>query len=333
MPSSRSPLLAVIIPVYKVEPYLRQCLDSVCGQTYTNLKIILVDDGSPDASGAICDEYAAKDPRITVIHQENGGPSKARNAGLRLVGDCRYVAFMDSDDLLELDIYAQCVSLLEADPQIDLVQFAYRTFGPGIDQVFATEDVVITSPDICRNYANGSLTKNPISASLCNKVYRASLCQGLSFREGYQWEDVPYNMEVLYRAQKVQLLSRTGLHYRKEREGAITQGSGFSSLPMLYDNLEDLLDRYQEDPLFRQYASVLLVTHLWSGCKDLARFPEAYQEYGASYFAFVKQARKHPLPKLFSKSSTYYKRLLFLYMPKLYVDIYTWLSNRRKAKS
>ena len=96
--------VSVIIPVYKTEPYLRKCVDSVVNQTYRNLEIILVDDGSPDGCGAICDEYASKDDRVKAIHQENGGASRARNAGLDVAtGD--YVGFVDSDDWIEPDMY------------------------------------------------------------------------------------------------------------------------------------------------------------------------------------------------------------------------------------
>lgn len=95
-------LISVIVPIYKVQPYLKKCVDSIVNQTYKNLEIILVDDGSPDNCGVICDEYAKKDQRIRVIHKENGGLSDARNAGLDIMqGD--YVAFVDSDDWLPLD--------------------------------------------------------------------------------------------------------------------------------------------------------------------------------------------------------------------------------------
>ena len=103
--TNQNPLISVIVPVYKVEKYLHRCVDSILVQTYTNLEIILVDDGSPDRCGAICDEYAAKDSRIRVIHQENGGLSAARNAGLDVCSG-EYIAFVDSDDWLDPEMYA-----------------------------------------------------------------------------------------------------------------------------------------------------------------------------------------------------------------------------------
>ena len=105
-------LLSVIVPVYKVEPYLHRCIDSIRNQTYKNLQIILVDDGSPDNCGKICDEYAELDARIIVVHQKNGGASAARNKGLRYaVGD--YVAFVDSDDWIASTMYETLVRMIE----------------------------------------------------------------------------------------------------------------------------------------------------------------------------------------------------------------------------
>ena len=103
----RTPLISVIIPVYNVEKYLRRCLDSVIAQTYQNLEIICVDDGSIDDSGKICDQYAVRDARIKVIHQENQGLSAARNRGLD-AAEGEYIAFVDSDDYILEDMYKRC---------------------------------------------------------------------------------------------------------------------------------------------------------------------------------------------------------------------------------
>lgn len=99
-----SPLISVIVPVYKVEEYLARCVDSILGQTYRNLEILLVDDGSPDRCGEICEEYAARDTRIRVIHKENGGLSSARNAAID-VAQGEYLGFVDSDDWIEPETY------------------------------------------------------------------------------------------------------------------------------------------------------------------------------------------------------------------------------------
>ncbi len=100
MPINATPLISVIVPVYNAEDYLRYCVDSILQQSYTNLEVILVDDGAKDSSPAICDEYATQDSRVTVIHQENGGIAKAQNTGLDAAHG-EYIAFSDNDDILD----------------------------------------------------------------------------------------------------------------------------------------------------------------------------------------------------------------------------------------
>ena len=110
----KGPLISVIIPIYRTEKYLHRCLDSVISQTYTNLEIILVDDGSPDNCGKICDEYAAKDKRVRVIHQANQGLPGARNTGLEIATG-EYIGFVDSDDYIEPDMYEYLYGLIIKD--------------------------------------------------------------------------------------------------------------------------------------------------------------------------------------------------------------------------
>lgn len=111
--------LSVIVPIYNVEKFLRRCIDSIINQSYSNLEIILVDDGSPDNCGKICDEYAALDNRIKVIHQANGGLSAARNIGIdSATGE--YVAFIDSDDYIASNMYDEMISLMETN-DLDII--------------------------------------------------------------------------------------------------------------------------------------------------------------------------------------------------------------------
>ena len=124
--TNQNPLISVIVPVYKVEKYLHRCVDSILAQTYTNLEIILIDDGSPDRSGEICDEYAAKDSRIRVIHQKNAGLGAARNAGLDVCSG-EYIAFVDSDDYILPEMYGQMlVTAREHDVDICMCQWQYE---------------------------------------------------------------------------------------------------------------------------------------------------------------------------------------------------------------
>lgn len=116
------PILSVIVPVYNVEPYLSRCVDSILSQTFTNLELILVDDGSTDRSGAICDEGVIKDPRVKVFHELNAGVNTARNKGLNIAqGD--YIAFVDGDDFIKPNTFSEAIELLEQNDEIDILQY------------------------------------------------------------------------------------------------------------------------------------------------------------------------------------------------------------------
>lgn len=118
------PQISVIIPVYKAEKFLHRCLDSILAQTYSNWELLLVNDGSPDNSGAICEEYAAKDARIKVFHKENGGVSAARNTALERAKGV-FVTFVDSDDWIDKDCLNTCINNM-INNELDLVQFGLR---------------------------------------------------------------------------------------------------------------------------------------------------------------------------------------------------------------
>lgn len=111
------PTISVIVPVYKVEPYIRKCVDSILGQTFSDIQVILVDDGSPDQCGKICDEYAKQDNRVEVIHKENGGLSDARNAGIPYAKG-EYIIFLDSDDYIENDMFEYMYTRIKDSEQI-----------------------------------------------------------------------------------------------------------------------------------------------------------------------------------------------------------------------
>lgn len=207
------PLITVIIPIYNVEKYLRRAVDSVLGQTYRNLDIILVDDGSPDGCPQICDSYAAREARVRVIHKENGGLSDARNAGLRVAGG-DYIAFLDSDDY-----YApRFIEILYEEISRHDAQVAVCTYET--TKALKPED----GPDFeayCRQYEQGQIQavcydreemlRNQYDA-LCqdatyfivawNKLYKASLWKGVTFPKGKIHEDEATIYKVFDRIQK-----------------------------------------------------------------------------------------------------------------------------------
>ena len=184
------PELSIIVPVYKVEQYLPKCIDSILAQTFSDFELILIDDGSPDRCGRICDEYAAKDSRITVIHQENKGASAARNAGLDLARG-EYIGFVDSDDWIEPEMYETMLGKAkEAD--LDLVICGLNNFSESGEHV---RSILLGSGAYSKNELLKSVfrTPNELGGGCVNKVFRHAAIQSARFREG-----VPIAEDWLY---------------------------------------------------------------------------------------------------------------------------------------
>ncbi len=205
MQRSANPTVSVIVPCYKVEKYLRNCIDSVLNQTYGNLELILVDDGSPDKCGEICDEYAARDARIKVIHKVNGGLSSARNAGMRVMtGD--YVTFLDSDDFLSLDALQTFVSLASAH-DADIVQAG---FVRGSDTVFPAWNV----KEEVRLFDNHSIfTSFAAKIIVWGKLYKTEVLEGITMPEGIINEDDWTTWKIYYRAKKIAVTNKPLYYY------------------------------------------------------------------------------------------------------------------------
>ena len=190
--SNKTPLISVIIPVYKVEPFIHRCVDSILNQTYTNLEIILVDDGSPDRCGEICDEYAEKDSRIRVIHQKNGGLSAARNAGLDICTG-EYIAFVDSDDYIETDMYEKMlVAAIEHKVDICVCQWQFETCEGKkvVDLTKVNSDIFgeMSSLALARFLYKGSY-ENGVVVAAWNKLYKYSIFHDIRFCGNYMEDD------------------------------------------------------------------------------------------------------------------------------------------------
>jgi glycosyltransferase involved in cell wall biosynthesis len=220
------PLISVIVPVYNVEPYLRKCVDSILNQTYRNLEVILVDDGSPDNCGAICDEYAARDTRIKVIHKTNGGLSDARNAGLDIMaGD--YVAFVDSDDWIEPSMYKRLLALL-------LRYDADLAFGGVSDDLEQGEAITTVKQS---NYGNTPFSESSVAAmrryfqgswAAWDKLYKAELFDTIRFPVGEINEDEAIVLHLLDRCKTVCYTNEIFYHYMRRPTGQSITSSAFS---------------------------------------------------------------------------------------------------------
>jgi len=210
------PKISVIVPVYKVELYLHQCIDSILAQTYKNLEVILVNDGSPDNCGAICDEYAEKDNRIKVIHKENGGLSDARNAGIDIATG-GYLAFIDSDDWIEPDMVEVLYNnLVNANADISCCGMHYAYMNINVPFANITGITILNSEQaISESFSNKKIT-----TTAWGKLYKKHIFRDIRYPVGRFHEDEFVIIEVLLAANCV-VTDTASKYYYRQRKGSI----------------------------------------------------------------------------------------------------------------
>lgn len=242
-----SKLISVIIPVFRVEKYLERCIDSVVSQTYKNLEIILVDDGSPDMCGEICDAYAKKDNRIKVIHQENKGLCGARNAGLRVAkGD--FIGFVDSDDYVSEDMYEYLASKLTS-YSADIVSCRYFRVGREYDGYCekGEYDVTLTGREAVRE-----LIENFVLRSLFwNKLFRREILEGFSFPEGRTFEGTLTMHKLFLKCRKVIMLSEPKYYYLDNSESIVNTKNVKNGLDYCLSHIERYNDLKDDFPFLK----------------------------------------------------------------------------------
>ncbi len=211
-----NPLISVIVPVYKVEPYIHRCVDSILSQTYHPIEIILVDDSSPDNCGAICDRYAQENPNIKVVHRANGGLSAARNSGIEACHG-EYIGFVDSDDYIHPEMYEKLYD--------DICHFKTKI-------AFCHSDVVKQEVGDNRDYGNSSERRPKIYVmrraleesiwwSACTKLFHKSLFDDIRFPEGKTNEDLAIMMFIYDRCEYI-AINYNKLYFYCIREDSIT---------------------------------------------------------------------------------------------------------------
>lgn len=208
-------LISVIVPVYNVEKYLKQCIESIINQTYKNLEIILVDDGSTDNSGSLCDDYAAKDTRIKVIHKENGGLSDARNAGLDIcTGD--FIGFVDSDDWLELNMYEVMLKNILVN-NCDIVSCGHYVEYKNKNYKAYFKNKIIKKSDIVKDY----YAENNVFYAPWMRLYKKYIWKSLRFPKGKIYEDVFVFLDSFLEAEKIVSISDCLYHYRQRKSSTM----------------------------------------------------------------------------------------------------------------
>lgn len=318
-------LISVIVPVYKVEEYLDRCVQSIVDQTYTNLEIILVDDGSTDRCPQMCDEWACRDSRIRVIHKENGGLSDARNAGMAIASG-EYVAFVDSDDWLSCRYIERLYEAIgETGTRLSVcgVRFVEEADAQRAMDTTASEETEIYSAE--RAFSPDGWKR--IRAVAWNKLYHRSLLEGEAYPVGKHHEDEFFTYRIVDKAERVAYVDEE-LYYYLQRPGSIMHG--FS--PKRMDALEAYFERLE---LFR------------------VKYPSLYREEKANccaacavFYCAALQADAKDMSAIRERAVAFRKRIRFAlwelgrYTPKqiLYIigtgvnlPLFCRLLNHRRA--
>ena len=243
-------MITVIVPVYKVEKYLNRCVDSILTQTYTDFRIILVDDGSPDNCGKICDEYAEKDNRIVVIHKENGGLSDARNAGLQWFyekGESGYIFFLDSDDWIHPQLMEQLIQpAITNAVKVSVGAFEWVYSHEEMSYPRYTAEYNIMSPEDLLinhfwdfNYA-------------CGKLFHSSLFEDVRFPVGQIFEDTATTYKALFKCEKV-AKTELPLYYYFQNEDGLSHGLWTPKELVIFEGMKNQLAFYKENGFKKAY--------------------------------------------------------------------------------
>lgn len=256
-------LISVIVPVYNVEKYLDKCIESIVNQTYKNLEIILVDDGSPDNSGAICDAWAEKDDRIIVIHKENEGSGKARNVALDLAKG-EFIAFVDSDDYIEKHMIDHLYSLFTDNVGITECSMIYtEDDSADMDNNGCDEVIIYSAEDALSLHIKDKLFRQTV----VNKLYRRDVIGDVRFPVGTRIDDEFWTYQVIAKANKLIHTSRIMYAYRQQQNSQMHLHFALPRLHAIDAKKERLLFLQQHYPTLISEAKV----NFWHTCLFLGQ--------------------------------------------------------------
>lgn len=255
--------VSFIIPIYKVEAYLNQCVDSILGQTYRDIEVILVDDGSPDRCPEMCDTYAEQDSRVKVVHKPNGGLSDARNTGLKAAtGD--YVIFVDGDDFwTDEGQLAKLMNLVEENPTCDFIGFNCSYYYPDSNtyKPWPAYSEAISKPASGNDILQTLVKSGTVPMSACMKIIKRTflLDNALFFEVGILAEDIPWFVNVLEKCNYCMFINQYIYAYRQNVAGSITHSGGERSFNNLFaivrKELKMMADRrFSEDAKMTLYS-------------------------------------------------------------------------------
>lgn len=310
------PLVSVVIPIYKVEQYLYACVDSVINQTYKNLEIILVDDGSPDTCPKICDNYAQKDSRIKVLHKSNGGLSDARNAGIEMAKG-EYLCFVDSDDIIHNQMIEVLMKPLINNKDLKMSACQNISFNDG--EKYDTKQEI--KPTDIIDY-KVFFTKKLWTTAWC-KIYKRELFKCIKYPFGRIHEDEFTTYKICYEAQKVAYTESKLLFYR-QRNGSIIKTISAQRIIDMHDALKGQVEFFLEKKEFKLYAKFLV--NFASAYSHRIQYKNIFKESRSVLFVWKYELKKYKIKSLSIKQKfkyiMYYRFPMFsYYISKIHKNI------------
>lgn len=319
-------MISIIIPIYKVEQYLDECVTSIINQTYKDLEIILVDDGSPDSCPQMCDEWAKKDARIKVVHKKNGGLSSARNAGLK-VATGEYIGFVDSDDYVDGSMYEDLMQVMNQNEKTMVVSspIIRNTDGVFTPYKVGTYDYKDGDTMSFSEYMKLFLGMN-MDATVWNKLYKREFIQTM-FREGRNNEDylfMYYNVKNLYDTDKLLAVTDKAHYYYRDNAQSICHQAATSVNRLFFDELYNMVEISEDlgkwNPTMNGRIVPILEGKVIHACDQMLKYP-VLREKRPQDCLFVDRILRGGI-RMFRKGrpfSSSLKLFLFKYFPKVYL--------------
>ncbi|MFS0861494.1 glycosyltransferase family 2 protein [Fredinandcohnia sp. 179-A 10B2 NHS] len=293
-----NPKISIIVPVYKVEKYLQKCVDSILTQTFKDFELILINDGSPDNCGDICDEFANMDSRVKVIHKENGGQASARNRGLDIArGD--YIGFVDSDDWIEPDMYEILYSICQEN-KCDIANCSSIIHYPNRRITNGGHSLIIHN----RNQAMRALIEGDLYDEVVwTKLIKRELFNELRFTEGIMYEDTDFTYKLIHRSKKVCCIGAPKYNYIKREDSTMERALKNISIDrvLIYENMSNFISsnypKVGKMVALKLANSAMVVLNLIVKSDDFNRYKDNYYKVAAilnKHFSETVRLKEYP---------------------------------------
>ena len=306
-------MISVIVPVYNVEKYLEECLDSIQNQTFSNIEIILVNDGSSDNSKEICKKYCEQDNRFKLINQTNQGQSVARNTGVA-ASKGEFIAFVDSDDIILSNYLETLMQYLAAD--VDIVESQFTVSKKKLLAENPKESMIIFEGDsqkAVKAVSNHTLSVNPVT-----KLYRRAVVEAVPYLEGIIFEDIYSGVGMLKYTRKIVLLDYVGYYYRQHQSSTMHRTFTPKNLDV-FTASDKLIELYSDREALLPYIGKYLVHVATMHYQDYIQkgnpYAKVYNQKLAEYVTLTKKnpdlAKKTRMIRLYNICPKYYNSIIF----------------------